>query len=174
VLFTSYEMLSRVYSRLKPGLEDLGLSVYRQGEEERSRLLRQFTENISSVLFATESFWEGIDAPGQTLEMVVLCRLPFRVPTEPVQVARMEAIRKRGGNPFLELSLPEAVMKLRQGFGRLMRRTTDRGIVLIPDVRIVSKSYGKLFIASLPDTQRSIKEAKEVLNDLENFLASVI
>jgi ATP-dependent DNA helicase DinG len=173
VLFTSYEMLSRVYSLLKPGLEDLGLSVYRQGEEERSRLLRKFTKNISSVLFATESFWEGIDAPGQTLEMVVLCRLPFRVPTEPVQVARMEAIRKRGGNPFLELSLPEAVMKLRQGFGRLMRRTTDRGIILIPDVRIVSKSYGKLFIASLPDTQRSIKEAKEVLKDIENFLASV-
>ncbi len=171
VLFTSYDTLSKVYALVKPQLALKGISTYRQGDEERSRLLKRFNEEVSSVLFATDSFWEGIDAPGETLEMVVLCRLPFKVPTDPVQVARMEAIQAKGGNPFLELSLPEAVMKLRQGFGRLMRRTTDRGIVLIPDVRVVKKSYGKLFLSSLPETCRSLKATKDLLIDLENFLA---
>jgi ATP-dependent DNA helicase DinG len=173
VLFTSYDTLSKVYTLVKPDLASKGICTYRQGDEQRSRLLRRFNEEVSSVLFATDSFWEGIDAPGETLEMVVLCRLPFKVPTDPVQVARMEAIQAKGKNPFLELSLPEAVMKLRQGFGRLMRRTTDRGIVLIPDVRVVKKSYGKLFLSSLPETCRSLKSAKDLLVDLENFLARV-
>jgi len=173
VLFTSYDTLSKVYALVKPDLALTGICTYRQGEEERSRLLRRFNEEVSSVLFATDSFWEGIDAPGETLEMVVLCRLPFKVPTDPVQVARMEAIQAKGKNPFIELSLPEAVMKLRQGFGRLMRRTTDRGIVLIPDVRVVKKSYGKLFLSSLPETCRSLKSTKALLTDLENFLARV-
>ncbi|MCX7786185.1 MAG: ATP-dependent DNA helicase [Spirochaetes bacterium] len=173
VLFTSYDTLSKVYALVKPELALRRISTYRQGEEERSRLLKRFNEEVSSVLFATDSFWEGIDAPGETLEMVVLCRLPFKVPTDPVQVARMEAIQTKGGNPFLELSLPEAVMKFRQGFGRLMRRSTDRGIVLIPDVRVVKKSYGKLFLSSLPETCRSLKDSSALLMDVENFLARV-
>lgn len=173
VLFTSYDTLSKVYTLVKPDLALKGICTYRQGEEERSKLLRRFNEEVSSVLFATDSFWEGIDAPGETLEMVVLCRLPFKVPTDPIQVARMEAIQAKGKNPFIELSLPEAVMRLRQGFGRLMRRTTDRGIVLIPDVRVLKKSYGKLFLSSLPETCCSLKSTKDLLTDLENFLARV-
>ncbi|MFQ3620865.1 MAG: helicase C-terminal domain-containing protein [Spirochaetales bacterium] len=173
VLFTSYDMLDRIYNKVKPFFMGKGLTLYRQGEAERSRLLRKFNENVSSVLFATDSFWEGIDAPGETLEMVMLCRLPFRVPTDPIQVARMEALQKKGKNPFLELSLPEAVMKVRQGFGRLMRRSTDRGLVLIPDVRVVKKSYGKYFLSSLPDTERSFKGYRDLLIDIETFLARV-
>jgi ATP-dependent DNA helicase DinG len=104
--------------------------------------------------------------------VVIICRLPFRVPSDPVQKARLEAIEKRGGNPFFELSLPEAVMKLKQGFGRLMRRTTDRGVVLILDPRIVKKNYGSAFLKSLPETKISIKDSVSLLTDIENFLYS--
>ena len=116
----------------------------------------------SSVLFATDSFWEGVDVPGETLQMVILCRLPFRVPTEPVLKARMAAIEMRGGNPFGELSLPDAVVRLRQGFGRLMRRNDDRGVVLILDSRIVTKSYGSIFLESLPRTEKVMDRAETV------------
>ena len=108
--------------------------------------------------------------PGESLQIVVICRLPFRVPTDPVHMARLEAIEKRGGNPFFELSLPEAVMKLKQGFGRLMRRTTDRGVVFILDSRVVRKNYGSAFISSLPETMVCIKDMDSLLLDVENFL----
>ncbi len=172
VLFTSYDMLLKTYEGVRPVLDAAGISLLRQGDEDRSRLLRRFTGDVSSVLFATDSFWEGVDAPGDTLQVVILCRLPFRVPTEPVLVARMEAVKLRGGNPFFDLSLPEAVMKFKQGFGRLMRRTSDRGVVIVTDGRIVSKPYGRIFLSSLPETRRSIKSASSLLVDLENFLAS--
>jgi ATP-dependent DNA helicase DinG len=171
VLFTSYDMLIKTYESVRPSMDKAGISLFRQGDDERSRLLRRFNEIPTSVLFATDSFWEGVDSPGDTLLMVILCRLPFRVPTEPVLVARMEAVRLKGGNPFFDLSLPEAVMKFKQGFGRLMRRTSDRGAVLVPDGRIVSKNYGSIFLASLPETRRSLKSSAALLEDLENFLA---
>jgi ATP-dependent DNA helicase DinG len=171
VLFTSYDMLIKTYESVRPAMDKAGISLFRQGDDERSRLLRRFNEDTTSVLFATDSFWEGVDSPGDTLLLVILCRLPFRVPTDPVLVARMEAIRLKGGNPFFDLSLPEAVMKLKQGFGRLMRRTSDRGAVLIPDGRIVTKNYGSIFLSSLPETRRSIKSAAALFEDLENFLA---
>jgi len=123
------------------------------------------------VLFATDSFWEGVDAPGETLQVVILCRLPFRVPSEPILRARMAAIEGEGGNPFAELSLPDAVVRLRQGFGRLMRRQDDRGVVLVLDSRIVTKQYGQVFLESLPATQRSIGPASEVLLAVEGFFA---
>ncbi len=170
VLFTAYGMLSRVYDEVQPCLRERGISVYRQGEDERSRLLKKFKTNPSSVLFATNSFWEGVDTPGEALQVVIICRLPFTVPTDPVLNARMERIRKRNGNPFMELSLPEAVMRFRQGFGRLMRRTSDRGVVVISDPRVVQKQYGRIFLASLPETQRSIGESKKLLRDIEDFL----
>ncbi|MDR3201341.1 MAG: hypothetical protein LBT68_07760, partial [Spirochaetales bacterium] len=172
VLFTSYDLLIKTCAAVKPALEKAGITVFRQGDDQRSRLLRSFTQDIASVLFATDSFWEGVDAPGDTLRLVIICRLPFRVPTDPVLLARMEAIQRRGGNPFTELSLPEAVMKFKQGFGRLMRRTADRGIVLVSDGRIISKSYGSLFISSLPETRRSIKSTSSLMEDIENFLAA--
>ena len=170
VLFTSYEMLSSTYAVVKPAIESSGISTFRQGEDERSRLLGRFRTDVASVLFATESFWEGVDAPGEALEVVIICRLPFRVPTEPVLVARTEALRARGGNPFFELALPEAVMKLKQGFGRLMRKRTDRGIVLITDGRIVKKSYGALFLQSLPRTRKCITDGAKIISEIESFL----
>jgi ATP-dependent DNA helicase DinG len=170
VLFTSYEMLTTTYEAVRPALAELGITALRQGEDERSRLLAGFNTDTASVLFATQSFWQGVDSPGETLTLLILCKLPFRVPTHPVQLARMEAIRREDGNPFRDLSLPDAVMRLKQGFGRLMRHRRDRGVVLIPDARVVRKSYGSVFLNSLPQTARSVKPAARVLTDLEDFL----
>lgn len=170
VLFTSYGMLDDVYAALKPRLGEAGISSYRQGEDDRSRLLDRFKREVASVLFATDSFWEGVDAPGDTLKLVVLCRLPFRVPTDPVHIARMEALESRGQNPFVELALPEAAMRLKQGFGRLMRHHEDRGAVVVTDNRIVGKRYGKAFLESLPESRRYFGEAERVPVELERFL----
>jgi len=172
VLFTSYEMLRAAHRALRDRLAEHGIVALRQGDDDRARLLARFSEDTSSVLFATESFWQGVDVPGESLQAVVLCRLPFRVPTDPILLARTEAIEARGGNAFGELSLPEAVMKFRQGFGRLMRRGTDRGIVVVTDVRVLTKRYGSLFLQSLPETQSSQREAAGVLEDIERFLYS--
>jgi ATP-dependent DNA helicase DinG len=122
------------------------------------------------VLFATHSFWEGVDAPGDALQLLIICRLPFRVPTEPVLLARTEAVERRGGAPFFELSLPEAVMKLKQGFGRLMRRNSDRGVILITDKRIVTKAYGRSFINSLPPARLMTERAERLLEEIERVL----
>ena len=172
VLFTSYSMLKQSYEDVSPRLKDLGITALMQGSEDRSRLLTRFRTDTASVLFATDSFWEGIDAPGDALQVVIICKLPFRVPTDPVHLARIEAIQKRGGVPFMELSLPEAVMKLKQGFGRLMRRRTDGGVVFILDPRVIRKSYGKAFISSLPETRVAVKGQRDLLNEAEEFLFS--
>ena len=169
VLFTSYRMLQETYAQVAPLLEEQGISVLKQGGEERSKLLTHFHSDISSVLFATDSFWEGVDAPGESLRLVIICRLPFAVPTDPVVQARMEAVEKQGGNSFMNYSLPQAAMKLRQGFGRLMRRKSDRGVVCILDSRIIHKSYGKILMGSLPSTGRKIENGKSVLRAMEDF-----
>ncbi|MDC7233117.1 MAG: helicase C-terminal domain-containing protein [Spirochaetales bacterium] len=170
VLFTSYELLKFCYDGILEDWSFPEVTLLRQGSEDRGRLLKHFTEDVQSVLFATDSFWEGVDTPGESLRLVILCKLPFRVPTDPVYQARLEAVEKRGGNSFRELSLPEAVMKFRQGFGRLMRRKTDRGAVIILDSRIVSKNYGSVFLRSLPQTIESRKRFVSVLEDMENFI----
>ena len=170
LLFTSYAMLQQVYEDITPDLEAAGIRVLRQGEDERSRLLTRFNEDTGSVLFATESFWEGVDSPGETLTVLILFRLPFTVPSDPVLQARMEAIESRGGNPFLQLSLPQAVMRLKQGFGRLMRSSSDRGVVVVCDPRILRKSYGRLFLESLPPTLRCFGDPSLILRRLEEFL----
>jgi ATP-dependent DNA helicase DinG len=173
VLFTSYRMLEQTYQDVFPKLEKLQITALKQGSEDRGRLLQGFIRDTASVLFATTSFWEGIDVPGEALKVVVICRLPFKVPTGPIFQARLEAIEKRGGNSFFDLALPEAVMRLKQGFGRLMRRHSDRGVVLILDGRVISKSYGKFFLESLPQTAQSIKRGEYVLQDIESFLYPV-
>jgi ATP-dependent DNA helicase DinG len=122
------------------------------------------------VLFATHSFWEGVDAPGDTLRLVVLCRLPFRTPGEPVFQARCEALERKGGSSFMELSLPEAVMKFKQGFGRLMRRSSDHGVVAVLDGRLLHKRYGQFFLRSIPKTKTSFAEFGAVLREMERFL----
>jgi ATP-dependent DNA helicase DinG len=170
LLFTSYRMLTETFDALKPELDRLGITALRQGEDDRSRLLERFKTDTASVLFATSSFWEGIDTPGDALRVVIICKLPFMVPTDPVIAARMEAVEQRGGNQFMEYMLPEAVIKFRQGFGRLMRRGTDSGVVAVLDSRIVKKAYGKIFVHSLPETSRSVKSTEGILRDSETFL----
>ncbi len=170
ILFTSYMMLKEVFDSLKPFLDGAGITAYRQGEDDRSRLLNNFKADISSVLFATESFWEGVDSPGDTLKVVVISKLPFRVPTDPIIKARMDRCKERGGNPFMEISIPDAVTRLKQGFGRLMRRKSDWGMIFILDSRSVKKRYGSIFLNSLPQCLFFADSGDKILADSELFL----
>jgi ATP-dependent DNA helicase DinG len=172
VLFTSYQSLNSAWNAALPPLQQLGIRCLKQGDDDRSRLLQTFLADTRSVLFATDSFWEGVDAPGDTLRMVILCRLPFRTPNDPVFEARREVIEKNGGNPFMELSLPSAVMKFKQGFGRLIRRSSDRGVVAVLDGRLIKKRYGTFFLESLPETRTSFTDLPGILRATENFLFS--
>lgn len=170
VLFTSYESLRAACEIARAALSPLGMAILRQGDDDRARLLETFKNDESSVLFATDSFWEGVDAPGDTLLHVIIAKLPFRVPNDPVHAARSEAIERAGGNPFMELSLPEAVIRFRQGFGRLMRRTTDHGVVTVLDRRVLTKRYGRLFTDSVPETVQCFAPLADVLRRVERFL----
>jgi len=154
VLFTSYKMMDEVYDAVAPDLEDMGISTFKQGGElSRTDMLQAFREDTDSVLFGTSSFWEGVDVRGEALSNVIITRLPFEVPTHPVMEARVKQIKESGGNEFFEFSLPEAILRLKQGFGRLIRTQTDKGIVVILDPRIKTRSYGKQFLTSLPDCE---------------------
>jgi ATP-dependent DNA helicase DinG len=170
VLFTAYDALKSAYDAALPAMAEMGIACMRQGEGERGRLLESFKTDISSVLFATDSFWEGIDAPGETLSLVIISKLPFRVPTDPVQLARGEAVEKKGGNAFMEISLPEAVIRLKQGFGRLIRHSEDRGAVVILDSRMVTKRYGNLFVESLPPCKVLTEALPEIAKQVSKFL----
>jgi len=170
VLFTSYQSLTSSYNAALAELSPMGIKCLKQGDDDRTRLLQAFLNDESSCLFATDSFWEGVDAPGDTLRLVIICRLPFRTPSDPIHEARREAVEKRGGNPFMELSLPQSVMKFKQGFGRLMRRSADKGVVAVLDGRILKKSYGSIFRQSLPETKTSFNDLNLILQDIENFL----
>jgi ATP-dependent DNA helicase DinG len=151
VLFTNSSAMRQTAAAIRRDIEDAGLKLFVQGVDgQRHELLELFRSDIDSVLFGLESFWMGIDVPGEALENVVITRLPFQVPSHPLTEARLEAIALRGGSAFLEYQLPEAVLRFRQGAGRLLRRKTDRGCVTILDSRILTKPYGKIFLSSLP------------------------
>lgn len=169
VLFTSYEMLQQFYRELQPKLEKLGFSLFRQGDEERTQLLQHFRKATKGVLFGTDSFWEGVDIAGEALRCVVIVKLPFQVPNDPIVEAQHEAIVKEGGNPFYDLTIPKAAMKFKQGFGRLMRRKEDWGCVVCLDPRLLSKGYGKHILNSLPMCKNSFADRQTVLNDLRLF-----
>jgi ATP-dependent DNA helicase DinG len=173
VLFTSFDLLRQTHAALKTALENQGLTVLRQGEGGgRHQLLARFRKEQHAVLFGTDSFWEGVDVKGDALRLVVIARLPFQVPTEPIQQARAERITSLGGDPFREMSVPQAVLKLRQGFGRLIRSRSDRGAVLILDSRMVTKNYGARFRKSLPQAAQLIAPLDEAFNRMEQFFQS--
>jgi len=158
VLFTSYQMMKRVASMLARWLAEENLTLFSQADGmPRSLMLSRFKENARSVLFGTDSFWQGVDVQGEALQNVIITKLPFGVPDRPLIQARLQRIRARGGNPFRDYQLPEAVIKFKQGFGRLIRSKTDKGIVVILDPRVRSKPYGRTFLASLPDCHRVVE-----------------
>jgi ATP-dependent DNA helicase DinG len=171
ILFTSYDALQSAYAAAVPRLQEQSIRCLKQGDDDRNRLLQTFLQDEKSVLFATDSFWEGVDAPGNTLRLVVLCRLPFKAPNDPVFEARCETIDRQGGNSFMQLSLPESVMKFKQGFGRLMRRSSDHGIVAVLDGRILHKRYGEFFLRSLPKTKTTFSTFNALVRETAQFLS---
>ena len=165
VLFTSYVMLEEVAGRLSEWLDENNIKLLQQGARvDRGMLLRQFKTKGSNVLFGTDSFWQGVDVPGQALSSVIILRLPFAAPDKPLLAGRLEQIRESGGNPFKDYQLPSAIIKFKQGFGRLIRSKTDSGIVAVLDSRIISKPYGKKFLAAIPKCEVQIVENEKKAN----------
>ncbi|MDZ4159302.1 MAG: helicase C-terminal domain-containing protein [Anaerolineaceae bacterium] len=152
-LFTSYAQLKRTAQAITPALSTAGIQVYVQGEgASANMLLENFRAAAQAILLGTRAFWEGVDLPGEALSTLVIVKLPFDVPTDPIIAARAETF----DDPFTEFSLPEAILRFRQGFGRLIRTHSDRGVVAVLDRRLLTKSYGKAFLDSIPDCTRNI------------------
>ncbi|MBN2418477.1 MAG: ATP-dependent DNA helicase [Deltaproteobacteria bacterium] len=162
VLFTSYHNLNSVYSSLK---DMIPYRIFRQGEAPRTILLEKFREDTHSVLLATGSFWQGVDVPGETLSCLIIDKLPFDSPGDPLVAARIDVINRREGNPFMEYQVPSAIIALKQGLGRLIRKSSDRGILAVLDKRIIKSGYGRFFINSLPEMRISGN-----LEDLNGFI----
>ncbi len=169
ILFTSYSMLNECYQMLLNRLNSNKYYPLKQGEMNRGALLAKFKSVNRSILFGTESFWEGVDVVGEALRCVIIVKLPFKVPSEPIIQARSEAIIARGGDPFFEYSLPHAIVKFKQGFGRLIRNKRDRGCVVCLDTRLLKKGYGRLFLNSLPNCQRMFAIGEQLYPAMSEF-----
>ncbi len=170
VLFTSFGMMNACYREVKNSCGDV--QVLLQGQDgSRTSLTQKFLQDKHSVLFGTDSFWGGVDIPGESLELVIITKLPFEVPTDPLVAAKVERIDAMGGKSFFDYSVPEAVIKFRQGFGRLIRSKSDRGIALILDNRVVTKSYGKSFLDSLPARSQDVQSEHELMEGMSGFFS---
>lgn len=173
VLTTSYASIRNMKAVLEPAAQRNNFQVISQmGSASRTALLKRFIHDTHSVLLGTESFWEGVDIPGEPLELLVMSKLPFGVPTEPVVEAITEDIAKQGGNAFMEYSVPEAILKFKQGFGRLIRSKEDRGVALIMDNRLSFKRYGQYFQKSIPATMRFVKSDDELKQNIKRWVKS--
>jgi ATP-dependent DNA helicase DinG len=169
LLFTSYQMMRQFYHILEADLKKEGFHPVCQGEESSQALLQRFLSKERSVLFGTDSFWEGVDVSGDALRLVVIVKLPFKVPTDPLIEARSEELLQQGKDPFTHLLLPQAAIKFKQGFGRLIRKKSDRGCILCLDQRIIKKNYGKYFLQTLPKCPLVILEKDQIKKEMTEF-----
>jgi len=169
VLFTSHRDVRSAAVELRARGVERSRSLYVHGEDTRDNLLRKFRDSGRAVLLGTASFWEGVDVPGRALRGLIIARLPFRVPTEPVTAAHCEAIVERGGDAFAEYMVPHAALRLKQGFGRLIRTATDRGVIVLVDPRAVSKGYGRALLRDLPPARRVFGPWNTIVRQLQDF-----
>ena len=172
ILFTSYRALEHCYDQIGDELIKEGMLPLKQGDESRNTLLKIFKGNTNAVLFGTDTFWEGIDVPGFHLRLVIITKLPFPVPSEPIFQAKCKEIEGQGKSSFMEYSVPKAIVKFKQGFGRLVRTKEDFGTILCLDPRLTSKAYGRLFINSLPQCRRSTGSFEQILKDMCKLYSS--
>jgi ATP-dependent DNA helicase DinG len=172
VLFTSYRSLRAVAAELRRRGAESRWPMFVQGEAPRTQLLSRFTSSGRGILLGVASFWEGVDVPGDPLRGLIIAKLPFKVPSEPLTAARLEAIDDAGGNSFYEFMLPHAALRMKQGFGRLIRTRLDRGAAVILDRRVLEKSYGRYFLESLPPAPVSRGTWEDLLHELRAFYAA--
>ncbi|MBS0656093.1 MAG: ATP-dependent DNA helicase DinG, partial [Verrucomicrobia bacterium] len=169
ILFTSYEQLKASFDALHQPLSDLGYHLLKHGDDQRQNLIKRFKQQPRSILFGTDSFWEGVDIIGDALRCVIITKLPFPVPSEPISEAKAELIIAQGGSPFMEYSLPRAIVKFKQAFGRLIRHKDDRGCCICLDVRLKKKGYGRLFTESLPECLEAFEPLEQLRQKMVDF-----
>jgi Rad3-related DNA helicase len=171
VLCTAYSLVNSLHDRIKTPLESAGSMVLAQGRDgSREAITEMFRNSTSSVLLGTQSFWEGVDIAGETLSCLILTKLPFHPINDPLVRGRTEHLRQQGRDPFQQYTLPEAIISFRQGFGRLIRHRTDRGVIIVTDRRLATKGYGREFLRDLPTQANFYENRDPLIREVENFL----